>query len=346
MADECFVIGPIGDRLAPVGSEGRGRYEESIVVYEDVIQAACSMVGLSPIRADEIAEPGEVTESICLRLRDSPFVVADVTGANANVMYELGLRHSTGKPTVQVGEDGRLPFDISAIRTVRFIRSPAGLVDARKRLEETLRSAIGGAGTAVTSARVFSSAPALLEPVVAADLVVNEEPGFIDLLVEMEAAFPALSEVLTEMTTDMEQLGALTTVSTGRVEYAAEHGGARAVQVEAARLASELEPVADRMEAGASKYESKLAELDAGVRAIIAAIKTGQTTPGEFPRQIRDLAQASRVAMASADGLATSVGNNESLSRSLRVPFRRIRLALGRIVEAAEVIQEWETSLG
>jgi hypothetical protein len=83
--DECFVIGPIGDRLAPLGSEGRERYEDSIVVYESVIQAACSIVGLSPIRADEIAEPGEITESICLRLRDAPFVVADVTGANPNV---------------------------------------------------------------------------------------------------------------------------------------------------------------------------------------------------------------------------------------------------------------------
>jgi predicted Zn-dependent peptidase len=116
--------------------------------------------------------------------------------------------------------------------------------------------------------------------------------------------------------------------------------------VEAARLASELEPVADRIEAGAAKYESKLAELDAGVRAIIAAIKAGQTTPGDFPRQIRDLAQAARVSMASADGLANSVGNNESLSRSLRVPFRRIRLALGRVVEASGVIQQWETALG
>ena len=346
MVDECFVIGPIGDRLAPFGSEGRERYEDSIVVYESVIQAACSIVGLSPIRADEIAEPGEITELICLRLRDAPFVVADVTGANPNVMYELGLRHSTGKPTVQVGEDGRLPFDISAIRTVRFIRSPAGLVDGRKRLEESLRSAMGGAGTAVSAARVFGSAIAPADSDITAELIVHEEPGFIDLIVEMEAAFPALSEVLTEMSADMERLGALTTVATGRVEDAVEHGGAKAVQVEAARLASELEPVADRIEAGAASYESKLGELNGGVRAIIDAIKAGQAAPGEFPRQVRELAQAARVSMAAADGLANSVGNNESLSRSLRVPFRRIRLALGRVVEASEVIQQWEAALG
>jgi hypothetical protein len=116
--------------------------------------------------------------------------------------------------------------------------------------------------------------------------------------------------------------------------------------VEAARLASELEPVADSIEAGAASYESKLGELNGGVRAIIDAIKAGQAAPGEFPRQVRELAQAARVSMAAADGLANSVGNNESLSRSLRVPFRRIRLALGRVVEASEVIQQWEAALG
>jgi len=261
-------------------------------------------------------------------------------------MYELGLRHSTGKPTVQVGEDGHLPFDIAAIRTVRFIRSPAGLVDRRKRLEQALRSAMGGAGTAVSAARVFGSSMATADSGLSAELIVHEEPGFIDLIVEMEAAFPGLSEVVTEMSADMERLGALTTVATARVEEAVEHGGAKAVQVEAARLASELEPVADSIEAGAASYESKLAELDGGVRAIIGAIKAGQTVPGEFPRQVRELAQVARVSMAAADGLANSVGNNESLSRSLRVPFRRIRLALGRVVEASGVIQQWETALG
>lgn len=43
-----------------------------------------------------IAEPGEITEQVFQRLRDDDLVIADVRGGNANVMYELGLRHTSG----------------------------------------------------------------------------------------------------------------------------------------------------------------------------------------------------------------------------------------------------------
>ncbi len=104
----CFVIGPIGNRLAAVGSPERQAYEESLRVMAEVIEPACSHHGLSPVRADSLARAGEITEQIFRRLRDDDVVIADLTGANANVMYELGLRHTRDKLTVQIGEGGYL----------------------------------------------------------------------------------------------------------------------------------------------------------------------------------------------------------------------------------------------
>ncbi len=92
----CFLIGPIGDRLAPFGSSERQRYEQAIQVWDYVIEPACAEVGLSPVRADQIAEPGEITEQVFIHLRDDDVLIADVTDGNPNVMYELGLRHTTG----------------------------------------------------------------------------------------------------------------------------------------------------------------------------------------------------------------------------------------------------------
>ena len=40
-------------------------------------------------------------------------MIADLTQANPNVMYELGLRHTQKKLTIQIGEAGRLPFDVT-----------------------------------------------------------------------------------------------------------------------------------------------------------------------------------------------------------------------------------------
>ena len=107
----CFVISPIGDRLAEPGSDERHTYEESIQTFEKIIQPACKHVEIEdPIRADAISRQGEITEQIFRHLKSADIVIADVTGANPNVMYELGLRHTTGLLTIQIGEKDRLPF--------------------------------------------------------------------------------------------------------------------------------------------------------------------------------------------------------------------------------------------
>lgn len=131
----CFIISPIGSRLAPVGSPGRTRYEESIRMWEEVFEPAAKTFGLSPVRADRISDTGEIPDQIFTYLRDADVVIADLSHANPNVMYELGLRHSLlGKVTIQVGEYETLPFDVTTIRTIQFLRTPAGLISARDEL--------------------------------------------------------------------------------------------------------------------------------------------------------------------------------------------------------------------
>jgi hypothetical protein len=90
----CFVIGPIGNRFEPIGSPGREIYEDALEIFERVIQPACSRFSLDPVRADQIAATGEITEQVYRHLFEDEVVIADVSGGNQNVMYELGLRHT------------------------------------------------------------------------------------------------------------------------------------------------------------------------------------------------------------------------------------------------------------
>ena len=58
---------------------------------------------------------------ILRRLRDAELVVADLTGRNPNVFYELGIRHMIGKPAVQIIEDNEhIPFDVAQLRTIKI----------------------------------------------------------------------------------------------------------------------------------------------------------------------------------------------------------------------------------
>lgn len=78
-------------------------------------------------------------------INQADVVIADLTGMNANVFYELGLAHAMNKKVVCITQDvGELPFDIKSYRTVEysmlFYRLPK-LIDDLRRL---LRGAIDG----------------------------------------------------------------------------------------------------------------------------------------------------------------------------------------------------------
>jgi len=76
----CFVIGPIGNELAAIGSPERVRYEMAVEIWEKIIQPACFGHDLSPIRADTVARPGEILNK-CFPSSGTPdLLVADVYG--------------------------------------------------------------------------------------------------------------------------------------------------------------------------------------------------------------------------------------------------------------------------
>jgi len=111
---QCFVISPIGE----AGTLERDRADK---VLKYIITPPVQAAGFVPVRADDESRPGIVTSQIVTRLLEDELVIADLTGANPNVLYELAVRHLARRPVVQILESGnRLPFDVEAARTVFF----------------------------------------------------------------------------------------------------------------------------------------------------------------------------------------------------------------------------------
>lgn len=110
----CFVI-------APIGSEGSPERFHSNIVLEKIIKPATQECGYRAIRADEIAEPGIITQQIIQHVSDAPLVIANLANQNPNVFYELALRHTLEKPVILIAPKGlNIPFDIAASRTIFF----------------------------------------------------------------------------------------------------------------------------------------------------------------------------------------------------------------------------------
>lgn len=136
--------------ICPIGGEDSEERKRSDRVLKHLIQPAVkNATDQDPehcvSRADSIAEPGRITKQILEKLVSADVVIADLTGANANVMYELGLRQGLLKPYVLLCEKNqKLPFDLTDLRTI-FYQLELDEVDrAREELTKHISSAING----------------------------------------------------------------------------------------------------------------------------------------------------------------------------------------------------------
>src|SRR5262245_42144338 len=108
---------PFGKKM-----DAAGRVTNFDLVYEKIIAPAVVRAGLEPIRADEEKIGGTIHKPMFERLMLCHYAVADITGANANVFYELGIRHAMRpRSTVIVFREGTvLPFDIALVRGIAY----------------------------------------------------------------------------------------------------------------------------------------------------------------------------------------------------------------------------------
>ena len=125
----CFVLMPFGRK-----PDGAGRTIDFDIVYTTLIRPAIEEAGMQPLRADEEMTAGLIHKPMFERLILCEYAVADLTTANANVFYELGLRHAVRAwSTVLLFAAGgsQLPFDVAALRALPYrLSATAALEDA------------------------------------------------------------------------------------------------------------------------------------------------------------------------------------------------------------------------
>lgn len=135
----CFAIAPIG----PKDSEIRKRSDQ---VLRHIFKRALAEK-YEVTRGDEIDEPGMITSQVLRAVQDSDLVVADLTGHNANVLYELAVRHAIEKPVIHVIQPSlsKIPFDIAGFRTIEFeLSDPDSIESAVEQLKKHADAAENG----------------------------------------------------------------------------------------------------------------------------------------------------------------------------------------------------------
>ena len=146
----CFVDMPFGKK-PDLASGVEVDFDQ---IYEAGIEPAILKAGLEPIRGDRERTGGIIHAPMFGRLLLSDYVVADLTLANPNVFYELGIRH-TARPFTTVpifAAIHGLPFDVSLVRAIPYNLEKGQLTDdaaaeLKLTLGKRLKEAIHGASS-------------------------------------------------------------------------------------------------------------------------------------------------------------------------------------------------------
>lgn len=104
---QCFVLMPFGDPFD--------------LYYEGILSPAIRDAGFEPKRADEIYKTGVIISDIFAEIRKSAILIADLSGKNPNVFYELGYAHAFRLPVVIIAQSlDDVPFDLRHQRVLLY----------------------------------------------------------------------------------------------------------------------------------------------------------------------------------------------------------------------------------
>lgn len=123
----CFVITPIGDNNSDIR-----RHIDGII--DGAIEPA-----LGEKYEIEVAhrkyEIGSINDRVIRSVFEADLVVANLTNTNPNVMFELAIRYSFGKPAIVIAEEGtKLPFDVVDENTIFYRNDPTGANELKQNI--------------------------------------------------------------------------------------------------------------------------------------------------------------------------------------------------------------------
>jgi len=119
--------------------------EELQIVYDDFVKPVVELrCGLNCVRGDDMFGSDVIMEDVLAAIRRAKVVLADLTGQNPNVFYEVGIAHASGTPVLLLTQSlNDVPFDLRHRRMLVYEYSPHGCKRLESQLEEHLSQMLG-----------------------------------------------------------------------------------------------------------------------------------------------------------------------------------------------------------
>jgi hypothetical protein len=126
----CFVVMPYKKDMDPV--------------YHEAILPAVEAAGMKCTRADKHLGSSQIMLEIYGKIRQAKLIIADISGSNPNVFYELGLCHALKPQAITImNKKEEIPFDLAQVQIILYDNSPSGFRELRDKLRNAVTEIIG-----------------------------------------------------------------------------------------------------------------------------------------------------------------------------------------------------------
>jgi hypothetical protein len=244
-------------------------------IYARLVSPALKEAGYTVRRADSVLDQQNVLRDIITGIDSADLIVADLTGLNSNVFYELGIAHGLGIPTVMLTQDiDEVPFDLRGYRVQEYSDRFDKIADLQGSITEIATGHAEGKisfgspvsdflpdGQAAKRLARRETKPASAEQQTSADETgedggelddsdgADDDKGILDLMGDMLSASESIGTVGEKFNAETEAIGKKITLHSERLQKAnsASSGSIPAAQIVARALASDLEGYAEAL---------------------------------------------------------------------------------------------------
>jgi len=245
-------------------------------IYNLFIAGAIAEAGYEIFRADDVRSHQNILKDIVTSIFQSELIVADLTTANPNVYYELGLAHAFRKRVILLTQQiNELPFDLRSYRVIPYSTHFAEIAKARTQLRDLARDALTRTipfGSPVID--FLPNAPLGTLPSGADDIkpamTTEGEAGLLDHLVGLEEGFGKLGEIVVGVNAETEAVGQATAEVAGQLQILAA-GPARDRREVVIGLARSLAAYASSLSRHNDVYAATLSETRTSLEFVIRA---------------------------------------------------------------------------
>jgi hypothetical protein len=348
MSHKAFVIMPFG-----------GSFD---AIYNLFIAPILTEIGYEVFRADDICHQRNILQDVIEAIIDSNLIIADLTGCNPNVFYELGIAHAMEKSVILLTQSiDELPFDLRSYRVILYNPLFSEIENAKQSLRQT-------AGEAYAGRLLFSNPyvdykhnstiqlqiPEVVPSAIKTEIVpipiptsaqviepeVSGEQYILNLLVNVEDGFTNVSELLKRFAIKTNEITQnnkdatvkITTLSENRpMDYT------KQLLLLTQELGRKQQSYAEELKSINLEYRSAISLLENGIEVFLISKYSGEDDERRqlenAIRKFGELKENSNIGIEAFGGMLGALENVPRIERSFNTAIDRTKYQVREFIE-------------